>query len=232
MTKEYCSDMHVHSRYSPSCLFKGYASRSTISDIFKTAKKKGLKGIAITDHNVIKGSLKAARIAKRHGIVAVPSMEIHSKQGHILAYNINEPVKRGLDFRETIEKIHALGGIAVCAHPLIKIFGIGRKRVKFFDGVEVFNGREGREFPKEGIGKNQFVTGGTDAHTFNEVGNVVTVFEEGFSNAEEMIELLRKRKSSFKLVKKTSKISNIILPQIMNIANYHADIVLNRVFRP
>ncbi len=218
--------------YSPSFPLKGYASQSTIEGILKTARKKGLRGIAITDHNTIKGSLNAAKTGKKYGIVAVPSVEVHSKQGHILAYNIAEPIKKRMDFGETIEKIHDQGGLAVCAHPLLKIMGVGKKRIKFFDGIECINAREWKILPKSLLGKKQFMVAGTDAHTLKEIGNVVTVFQEDFSNAEEMMELLRKMKSSFKRIKKTSKIKDIILPQIKNMTKYHADLARRKVVKP
>jgi len=47
-------DLHIHSKYS----------KDSINDpkwIIKIAKNKGLNGVAITDHNTIKGSLVAKK---------------------------------------------------------------------------------------------------------------------------------------------------------------------------
>jgi len=38
-------DMHIHSKYSDG--------HSSVTDLFKTAKKKRLDGMAITDHNTL-----------------------------------------------------------------------------------------------------------------------------------------------------------------------------------
>jgi predicted metal-dependent phosphoesterase TrpH len=46
-------DLHVHSFYSKKC------GHMNPKDIVKTAIKNGLDGVAITDHDTIKGGLKA-----------------------------------------------------------------------------------------------------------------------------------------------------------------------------
>ncbi len=227
--KEIFADLHVHSMYSPSCLFKGYASQSKIEDILKAAKKKGLAGIAIADHDRIKGSLEAARIAKNYGIVAVPSVEVSCGHGHIIALNVRSPIKKGMGIRETIERIHELGGLAVCPHPLMAFFGVGRKNIRYFDGVECANGREGRQISAENCKKRQFITGGSDAHTLNEIGNAVTVFTESFSSIDEMLELLRKCRSECRIIKKTSKSRDIVIPQLKNIKDYHKQLLLKKI---
>ena len=45
-------DTHIHTKYSDGT--------GSIQDILKNAKKRGI-GLAITDHNVVKGAVKAAR---------------------------------------------------------------------------------------------------------------------------------------------------------------------------
>ena len=43
-------DLHIHSKYSSDGIMD-------VKDIMKIAIKRGLNGIAITDHNTIKGGL-------------------------------------------------------------------------------------------------------------------------------------------------------------------------------
>ena len=73
-----CADMHFHTRYSDS-----YTSvRRAVS----LAKKRNV-GLAVTDHNLIGGSLEALEIAKEKGVFAVPGVEISAWDGpHILVY--------------------------------------------------------------------------------------------------------------------------------------------------
>jgi len=68
-------DMHVHSNYSDGL--------NSIKTILKKAKKLGI-GIAITDHNEIKGSLEAL---KDKGSYVIPGIETSSDEGiHMLFY--------------------------------------------------------------------------------------------------------------------------------------------------
>ena len=68
-------DMHLHSRYS-DCFTK-------VSKILKKANKLGI-GVAISDHNEIKGSLIAQ---KQNDVMVIPATEITTKEGaHVLFY--------------------------------------------------------------------------------------------------------------------------------------------------
>ena len=53
-------DLHIHSQYSED-------ATGSPKDIIKILKKKGLQGMAITDHNTIEGSLKSLQIKLGHG---------------------------------------------------------------------------------------------------------------------------------------------------------------------
>jgi len=58
-------DCHCHTIYSKHW-FWGYDSINTPKEMIKAAIKKGLDGIAITDHNTVKGSLIGKKIAKKY----------------------------------------------------------------------------------------------------------------------------------------------------------------------
>lgn len=218
-----CGDFHIHSEYSPSHYYSGYACKSNILDILKIAKKNGLNAIAVTDHNKIKGSLLAEKLSKKIGVIAIPSMEISSKQGHILAYNVTEKINPKQNYLDTIDLIREMGGLAVCAHPLMKVFSVGKKRIPFFDGVECFNSRQNKLVPSHLIDDGQFVVAGTDAHTLDEIGRVVTTLNGGFETKDDLLELFIKKKTSYKILKRTSKRKDVIVPQIKNIAHFYRD---------
>jgi predicted metal-dependent phosphoesterase TrpH len=68
-------DMHFHSRYSDGMNY--------VRSIAKRASKLGI-GIAITDHNAIKG---AVRLEKFKNLLTIPGIEVTSKEGaHVLVY--------------------------------------------------------------------------------------------------------------------------------------------------
>lgn len=68
-------DMHFHSRYSDGMNY--------IRSIAKRAEKLGI-GIAVTDHNAIKG---AVRLDEFKNILTIPGIEVTSREGaHVLVY--------------------------------------------------------------------------------------------------------------------------------------------------
>src|SRR6266850_5063498 len=128
------ADLHIHSRRSPD-------SRLEPREIARVAKARGLRAVALTDHNSIEGHREMAEACKIEGILFVPGIEVTSLDGHILAYGVSKAPAAGRSAEETIEEIHGLGGIASAAHPARVYTGIavGKVRAARFDAVEAFN---------------------------------------------------------------------------------------------
>jgi predicted metal-dependent phosphoesterase TrpH len=174
------ADLHIHSYYSRDAF-------SSPRLILKRAKEQGLDIIALTDHNSIKGAVKAQKIAPRFGIEVIIGEEINTKQGDILALFIKELIKPWKTISETIKEIHQQGGLAIIPHPgnwLLE--GISKedllKVYKELDGIELLNsswpGKIGRKENEE-MNKSIFKlasTGGSDAHLASQVGCAYTVF--------------------------------------------------------
>lgn len=115
-------DLHTHTNYSRHWFF-GIDALGTPEEMVKTAIRKGLDGIAVTDHDNVKGSLKAKEFAKKFkDFKVITGTEISSNAGHILGLGIKENVRPNLSVEETVEKIHDLGGMAVAAHPYAKFW--------------------------------------------------------------------------------------------------------------
>jgi predicted metal-dependent phosphoesterase TrpH len=167
-------DIHIHSRYSD-----GEAGPEAI---VKRAKSLGLGGIALTDHNEIKGALEALRYDS-DGFKVIPGTEVSSLDGHILALGVKEIIPKCLTAEETIKRIHDIGGVAIAAHPFDRLrSGVGYLAFEAgFDAVEVYNGHTimstmtASEILKE-LGHIPAV-GGSDAHLLCEIGSVVLDME-------------------------------------------------------
>jgi len=119
-------DMHFHTRYSDSY--------TRVQTIMKKARKKQI-GVAITDHNVIAGSMKACDNKK--GVMIIPGIEVSCIEGpHILLYFYSkseleefynkhiEPAKQGNPFmaikmkaEELIERASDYNCLRTAAHP-------------------------------------------------------------------------------------------------------------------
>ena len=78
-------DLHTHSRASDGS--------DTPARIVRYACEKGLKGIALTDHDTVSGLPEFLEETKECGIVGVPGVEIStrlfSKELHIVGLFIN-----------------------------------------------------------------------------------------------------------------------------------------------
>ena len=174
-------DLHIHSHYS-TC------SSNSPETILKVAKKRGLDGIAVTDHNTIKGALFVKKLNKDRDFEVIVGEEIKTPVCEILAYHVNEEIKPG-PLGEVLDKLHDQGCITSIAHP----FTLGvirrsvpidlRKLIGKVDAIETFNGRmftmlsnmKARTFALE----NGFAqTGGSDAHFAWEIGRGWTVIED------------------------------------------------------
>lgn len=151
-------------------------------ELIPYAKKVGLNGIAITDHDRIDGALRLAKTVTE--ILIIPGIEISSLDGHIIGLNIQELVSKNLSAEETIEKIHGFGGLAVACHPkAIFKASLGEKTNLKFDAIEVINSsaipfkrseRKAREIAKS-LGVPQ--VGGSDAHYAPEIGLAYTLID-------------------------------------------------------
>lgn len=169
-------ELHAHSWYSKD-KFGGHSFSSPI-ELVKMAKRKGLHGIAITDHDSFRAwdTLKQLQL---DNFFIIPAEEISTKQGHMLAFGINEEIRPGMHFLDTIDKIHAQGGIAVSPHPFdLHEAGLG-ERAQHTDAIEVFNSMNldifsnirakfFARFHKKGM------IAGSDAHTDYMIGRSVT----------------------------------------------------------
>jgi predicted metal-dependent phosphoesterase TrpH len=167
-------DLHVHSCYSQDSLI-------TPEELVFYAKKNGMDGIAVTDHDRLDSAIK---IAKESEFLIIPGMEITSSDGHIVALRISEPIPKGLSADETVERIHEAGGLAVACHP-IAFFkkSLGRHVSSKFDAIEVANAsafpfglsvKTARQFALS-LGIAQ--VGGTDAHYGPQIGYAYTLLD-------------------------------------------------------
>ncbi|TET20360.1 PHP domain-containing protein [Candidatus Bathyarchaeota archaeon] len=167
-------DLHVHTRYS-------YDSTITLDEIVAYSQKRGLDGVAITDHDVVEGALKLVQKVKE--LVVIPGVEVTTSRGHVLALNITRPIPTELSPLETIQMIHEAGGIAVAAHPTVFYKGLRGQINSNFDAVEVVNASAFPFFLSTYLSRKLALrldlpqTAGSDAHYASEIGFAYTVVD-------------------------------------------------------
>jgi predicted metal-dependent phosphoesterase TrpH len=183
-------DLHIHSTFSRD-------GTSSPEQIVERCKELGLDGFAITDHNAIQGSLQAVDLAKRKGMLAIRGVEVSTVDGHVLAYGVSELVPKGLSIRETIDKVHAAGGVAVAPHPLRFPSGIGLDSAaeQGFDAIEVLNGGNSRRSNGQALKLarklGRSVTAGSDSHKIDEIGKAYIEID-GASSEEDVLLAIRR----------------------------------------
>lgn len=163
-------DLHVHSKYS----FDGYLDPKKL---VKVAQKRGLSGVAVTDHNTLKGGLKTKEY-ETNDFQVIVGAEITTDRGEVIGLFLSEEIKEK-NFLEVVEEIKSQNGIVIIPHPFDQLRGNGiRPQAEdsvSVDGVEVFNSRcllnkyneQAYHYALE-YGLN-FVAG-SDAHFANEIG--------------------------------------------------------------
>lgn len=179
--------MHVHTVYSGD-------SRNSVQDIIDACKRVGMDGAVVLDHNSTRGGKEA--LAMKSGLLVIPGIEISSAEGHILAFNVNEAIPRDLSVAETIDRIHAQGGVAVAAHPYRVWSGLGESNVigQKFDAVECQNGRSTRRGNRKAVELAMELmrprTGGSDSHEPETVGKSYTVFPDDCTDVDSVMKAL------------------------------------------
>jgi hypothetical protein len=176
-------ELHAHSWYSKGTIL-GEESVDSPIQMVREARRKGLQGIAITDHDSFK-SWESLKKLKFDDFIVIPGEEIYTKQGHLIALGISEEIKPKQDVLETIDKIHSQGGIAIAPHPFdIGKFGL-RNYAKYADVIEIFNSSNmdrfsnfrAKKFAKK-LNKPWVV--GTDAHMKEVIGRGVIKLDADF----------------------------------------------------
>lgn len=171
-------DLHVHTHNSACSILRP-------ETILKIARKVGLDGIAVADHNTIKGGVEVSRANKDKDFKVIPSVEVNTDRGHVLGLYVNKEIK-SRDFFAVSDEIKRQGGIVILAHPFRLLPNLrshvkGIDVSKYLDAVECYNARTSY-FGNRGAIKlaersNLAKTGGSDAHFSFEIGRCVTVFE-------------------------------------------------------
>ena len=164
-------EFHCHTLYSKDSLV-------SLQALHGVALRERLDRIVITDHNAIRGAVKAHDLDPVHFIIGE---EIMTCQGELLGIFMQELIPPGLTARETIRLLRDQGAFITVAHPFDTLRA-GHWKVPDLldiidsvDAIEVFNSRSmrplanklARDFARD---HNLLTTVGSDAHSTSELG--------------------------------------------------------------
>ena len=177
-------DLHTHTIYSRDGAIKP-------ADMVRIARKRGLDGIAVTDHNTIRGG-QAIQKLEHKGLDVICGAEIKTDRGDVIGLYLTEDI-RSVEHTKVIDEIRKQGGVAIIPHPFDSIrssaFWLTEKDAKKPDAVEVLNAR--CVLKRSNTMANSYAdtyglpkVGGSDAHFAAEIGNACTLVPEGESLAD------------------------------------------------
>ena len=193
------AELHSHSAAS-------HDGRDPVEMLVEQAAAVGLDVLAVTDHDEIDASLAAVELAEEMGIVGIPGIEITSAAGHVLGLGVDERIDAGLSFRETLDRIHDAGGLAVVPHPFQKSrHGVAphvtAEELAAADAIEVFNsrlltGRGNRKAESFAVNHGLPMVAGSDAHVAEMVGQAVTHVGAEERSREAVLDAIRAGRTS------------------------------------
>jgi predicted metal-dependent phosphoesterase TrpH len=188
-------DMHLHSCYSDD-------ATGSPDDLIKSLKNRGLHGMALTDHNTIKGGIKAQKVAPKDFLV-IPSVEISTADGHLLAFNVTKNIQGGLSIEETVERVIDVGGEPIVPHLFRLLSGIKKEKLigiqTKVSAIEVFNGCSvpSTNLKSEKVARmfNFGGTGGSDSHDPLYAGYAFTVVDSTDPRIDTILSEIKKKKT-------------------------------------
>ncbi len=203
-SKGFVIDLHTHSFPASPC------SSSSVDELIEEAKRIGLNGICLTDHNHVWPAEQVEELRKRHSFCLLRGNEITTDQGDMLVFGLEKDIKGIITLQELREEVTSAGGFIIAAHPfrgfltfstvqlgLTRETAARRPLFQWVDGVEVLNGKVTEK-------ENGFAasvaetlrlpgTGGSDAHLASEVGHYATRFSTPIQTEAELIRALASR---------------------------------------
>jgi hypothetical protein len=159
-------------------------------------KIRKLDGVAITDHDTIRGAVKIVKNIDEY--IIIPGVEVTTNYGHILILNIGKEPPNTDDLQELRDFTEKENGIMVIAHP----YSTFRKSryldivLEYVDAIELANSLDrnvDRNYGKLLELKEKHhkgATAGSDSHIPDTIGNAY--IETSASSYEDILESIRR----------------------------------------
>ena len=184
--------MHIHEKTcSPD-------SEMALADIVTDARRKGLDGICITDHDSMGLRAFAENYSKEISFPIFVGVEYYSLWGDITAWGIDSFPDRRVSAQDFINSVEAAGGFCVACHPFRNNNrGLEEhlREVRHLGGIEVLNGSTDLEANRLALAYCEELgcvpIGASDAHWISQVGKFATWFPELVYNLSGFIRVLR-----------------------------------------
>jgi predicted metal-dependent phosphoesterase TrpH len=202
-------DLHIHTSWNSA------DSNLSPLDLILEAKRLGLDGVVVTEHDRCWDRFAARQLAAEHEFLFLRGMEVSTDLGHILVYGLEEYVSGIMRAEKLRQVVDEAGGVMVAAHPFRRIFtrdfrngreapprtleeAVQRPIFALTDGIEVCNGgsidRENKLAMEVCDYLGQAPTGGSDAHSDHGIGYYATQFDATIHSEADVIAALKQRR--------------------------------------
>ncbi len=187
-------DLHVHEkRHSDDSIL-------SLEEAVWQARKLGLDGICITDHdnNDIKTFAKA--YSREVDFPIFVGAEILTTEGDFLVFGLDEIPNETLSPQALLTLVAEAGGVAIAAHPYRNTFrslGDRNHTLEGFWAVEAFNGTTAPAKNEQASAMahqiNMPMVGASDAHQLKDLGKMATRFLLEVHSEEDLIKAIKAR---------------------------------------
>lgn len=196
-------DLHIHTNVH------SYDSNLHPVELIQEARRIGLDGVCITEHNKSWSADAIRRLAEEFQFTLLRGIEVTTEVGHILVFGLDEYLS-GIHKVETLRRVvDQAGGVMIIPHPFRRSpygnngapqistieEGCQLPVLQLVDAMEVINGATTEKdnlFAQE-VSKQLKIkgTGGSDAHSLLGIGSGVTIFERTITTEEELIQEIK-----------------------------------------
>ncbi len=198
-------DLHTHTQPL------SHDSDLTPDALIEAAKKAGLDGVCLTEHDFFWEHEKTAELGRRHDFLVIPGIEVNTESGHVVVFGLEEFVYGMHRLGELVGMVEAAGGAMIAAHPYRRQLPLELTRegdwsealeraseneaYRHVQAIETLNGR-GTErqnafsaalCERHGLAQ----VAGSDAHSAVDVGTCATEFEARIGDLTDLIAELK-----------------------------------------
>lgn len=199
-------DLHIHTSWNSA------DSNLHPAELIQEAKRVGLHGVVVTEHDKCWDRFMARDLAAEHDFLFLCGMEVSTDLGHILVYGLNEYLPGIMRAKKLRQVVDDAGGAMVAAHPFRRAFtahfrngeeptpltleaAIRQPIFGLVDGIEVCNGgsvdRENKLAIEACDALGLAPTGGSDAHSDLGIGCYATRFDDPVQTEKDVITALK-----------------------------------------
>ncbi len=198
-------DLHTHTRPL------SHDSDLTPDALIEAAKKAGLDGVCLTEHDFFWEHEMAAELGRRHDFLVIPGIEVNTECGHVVVFGLEEFVYGMHRLGELVGMVEDAGGAMIAAHPYRRQLPFEltqegdwsealelaseNEAYRHVQAIETLNGR-GTErqnafssalCERHGLAQ----AAGSDAHSAVDVGRCATEFEARIGGLGDLIAELK-----------------------------------------